>query len=636
MGLLLLMTPAAQAGPADWGESDWYKYFDATVGLAAGEAYSGAKVFPKGVGGRFPVVDVYSALGGMSAAVKPGLLSWLSKKMRDAVAAGDYNRLDGYQAYHTALATGDMEPLKKVQKRAQKAIDDARRKAADIPGLTLQKVFGAANGRREVEVTFQFVVDGNREGRLKNLSYEGEVSGPGTSVPLRGSFRLTRNTGYQASGAYCQLPHGAASGRYRVRARLTGAGGLRTRIATASFDYRAPGSKASDPKEEEPKEEEPSEPISSGSLDVRIQGDMEIEVDDTLSLRPLIKGGTPPYKVTWRSPAGTMDAPVIEVEAPSPVDDDLAVTVTDSKGRIGKDTRRLRVYPKLKAKIRGPKHVASGSEAYYRHEVKGGKGRTRHAWSTSRSRGWADTEPLYLKGSLTSLGERKILLKIWDEGLYKNEPKMFERTIEVHEPLTASLVGPTTVKADQDFQVKLVTAGGYGRQSQHWKTRGDGRQREDVPANGSGNVMPARLSKPGQDFVEVKVWDRTTPKDKPVIARLDLTVTGGEGGGSAPSGSVSRSQLVGRYFVSNSRNPGRNTIVLKADGTATHQVVGFTWSSSAKWSYKNGVFSFSKSGWAEYHQGRVELTGNGFQSQGHYNWTQDGSKLAETLTFHRQ
>lgn len=82
--------------PAEWSQNDWYNFVESAVQISLGEAYGVA-------GGRFPAVDLYSALNAMGGAVKPGLTLWLNRKRVDAAAQGDWARHDRYNAFFTCL-----------------------------------------------------------------------------------------------------------------------------------------------------------------------------------------------------------------------------------------------------------------------------------------------------------------------------------------------------------------------------------------------------------------------------------------------------------------------------------------------------------------------------------------------------
>lgn len=87
---------ALPAKPADWSQNDWYNFIESAVQISLGEAYGVA-------GGRFPAVDLYSALSAMGGAVKPGLTLWLNAKRADAAAKDDWARHDRYNAFFTCL-----------------------------------------------------------------------------------------------------------------------------------------------------------------------------------------------------------------------------------------------------------------------------------------------------------------------------------------------------------------------------------------------------------------------------------------------------------------------------------------------------------------------------------------------------
>lgn len=99
--------------PADWGNNEWYQFFECAVTTVAGETPGH---FAKQFGGvaATPVVDVYSALSGAGAAVKPALITWLKQKEVEAELNNDLERLNRYQAFETALATGDDARLKSL------------------------------------------------------------------------------------------------------------------------------------------------------------------------------------------------------------------------------------------------------------------------------------------------------------------------------------------------------------------------------------------------------------------------------------------------------------------------------------------------------------------------------------------
>ncbi len=158
--LALGTTGLAETPPAEWPENDWYKFFEASASIVAGEIYSRAAVFPEGVGGKFPLVDVYSALSAIGSATNPGLLSWLKNKMVEASIDGDMGRLDTYQAYYTCLASQDCSRLSAIQQATQAFLDTS--------------VNQQANGVSSIVSTFE---DGSMDGWTLYLGELSNTSG---------------------------------------------------------------------------------------------------------------------------------------------------------------------------------------------------------------------------------------------------------------------------------------------------------------------------------------------------------------------------------------------------------------------------------------------------------------------------
>lgn len=135
--LALLLTTAAHAAPKDWSDNEWYQYFEAAVTTLVGEA-PGHYAKMAGTVAVTPVTDVYAALSGAGSAVKPGLLIWLQRKMEEAHDVGDLDRADRYQAFHTALATGDDARLRGLLEEARQRAKEAE--AASDPPASFPKV----------------------------------------------------------------------------------------------------------------------------------------------------------------------------------------------------------------------------------------------------------------------------------------------------------------------------------------------------------------------------------------------------------------------------------------------------------------------------------------------------------------
>ncbi len=113
------MVSTAQTPPSGWLEGDWEKFIEATVTIVLGEQYSRAVVFPEGVGGRFPLVDVYSALSAMGSATKPALQLWLNNKAAEAYANEDFDQGDRYRAFYSCLTWNACRELAEMQKATQ-------------------------------------------------------------------------------------------------------------------------------------------------------------------------------------------------------------------------------------------------------------------------------------------------------------------------------------------------------------------------------------------------------------------------------------------------------------------------------------------------------------------------------------
>lgn len=103
--------------PADWCSNDWYQYFESSVQIVLGEGYSA-------VGGKFPIVDVYSALSAIGSSTKTALQFWLRKKMVDAQTAEDWERADRYEAFYTCLTNDDCDALRVLQQDLKDALAD--------------------------------------------------------------------------------------------------------------------------------------------------------------------------------------------------------------------------------------------------------------------------------------------------------------------------------------------------------------------------------------------------------------------------------------------------------------------------------------------------------------------------------
>lgn len=110
---VFLVSQSYASNPSEWHENDWVKFIDTAVSGTLGDAYSV-------VGGRFPLVDTYSALSAAGSAVKPGLQVWLRKKNTDAYINGDYEKGDRYHAFYSCLTWKSCDELKRIQRQDDK------------------------------------------------------------------------------------------------------------------------------------------------------------------------------------------------------------------------------------------------------------------------------------------------------------------------------------------------------------------------------------------------------------------------------------------------------------------------------------------------------------------------------------
>lgn len=389
----------------------------------------------------------------------------------------------------------------------------------------------------------------------------------------------------------------------------------------------------SPPEEESPTAFEPTRadfpgPDRAQELTVQIQGDLELEVGDRLSLRPFIQGGTPPYKVVWRGNGQSMETERVDTQTDRPAEGPLTLEVVDSQGRTARDQGQLKVYPALEAEVRGPKYLSTLDRSSYVAQVRGGSGRTRAAWRLGEVT--SDAPPsVMVRGDSLPTGVNQLEVEVWDEGLYRSKPKRFKKAIIVYEPLTAVLNGAAQAQVGKPSRFTVKTRGGYGPQEQHWRTKNDEKLARGVDPPGP-HGLNVHFRRSGQDFVEVQITDQTT-QGRPVIVRRAVAVAGGT---RAPAAAKRPRRLPGSYHMDIEGAPPSDVYVigLNANGTCTMRR-GVTMNTRrGVWSFRDGVFKLTTSNWNDYHQGRLEWTDNGFVSRGeHVN--SNGSRQPETYKF---
>jgi uncharacterized protein YegL len=121
--LLITTSALAQTPPSQWLDNDWVKFIEASVTVTLGEQYSRAVAFPAGVGGRFPLVDVYAALSAVGGSTKTALQFHLRTKMVEADENSDaYWR---YWAYYVCLTHGTCEDLREIQQATDNYLSSA-------------------------------------------------------------------------------------------------------------------------------------------------------------------------------------------------------------------------------------------------------------------------------------------------------------------------------------------------------------------------------------------------------------------------------------------------------------------------------------------------------------------------------
>lgn len=111
LAMIVLFSSSALAAPKDWSDNEWYQFFEQAVTTSLGEAPGAAAQTFGGVAAA-PIMDVYSALSGIAGASKTALTMWLQQKRITAELNNQTAKGDLYQAYETALTTGDNSRLK--------------------------------------------------------------------------------------------------------------------------------------------------------------------------------------------------------------------------------------------------------------------------------------------------------------------------------------------------------------------------------------------------------------------------------------------------------------------------------------------------------------------------------------------
>lgn len=498
--IFVMLTPSRTlAGPADWLESDWAKFIELSITVALSKVYEGLKVpasmrTSTPVGGKFPMLDAYSALSATGSSVKPGLTVWLQAKMREAADAGDYERLNGYQAYYTALTTGEKAPLEALQRRAQANLDKAER-AKKEQALILNDVVAVAGAGGEVEVVPQFTVKGNQEGKIKQVSYRYTLRGPEVSFWDRGVLALHQPRGYQAGKFVTQLPSNCPSGRYTVGVSLSDLRGLSTDTVKAHFNYTAKPKPSSDEPEgppepeppEPPQEEGPepnpeppelsidpdSNPPAPGPFTVSIEGPRKGSVGDKLSFSALLEGEpVEPVDYTWKVRGRSIPKRAITGTFDREGWHTVSLTARDSNGRTVSSTVRVEVAEpeQLRVQVSGPSRAKVGRVVQLSCKVSGGKPPYEYDWRTDGKR-WA-TEQVTL--DYDTPGEHSAQLRVTDRRGTQGRGSL---TIQVEGGLAVNVEGPRRLRVGQSATyVPIVVTGPPTGYSYSWQTESSARR----------------------------------------------------------------------------------------------------------------------------------------------------------------
>jgi hypothetical protein len=114
----------------DASPQNWRDYIDAVVAGGSSVAQNAAGEFLPG-----PTSDAAQLLVSMPDASKAGLELWLNRKMSDAAAQNDWNRMDRYQAFLSCVANNDCAKVRELTA------------ATDHPGQTRISTFEPGQNR---------------------------------------------------------------------------------------------------------------------------------------------------------------------------------------------------------------------------------------------------------------------------------------------------------------------------------------------------------------------------------------------------------------------------------------------------------------------------------------------------------
>lgn len=551
-----LVSPV-RADPADWGESDWYKFIEMSVSVGLDKLHGGIEQVPrwmnqKPVNGRLPLLDAYAALSAAGSTVKPGLTFWLHGKMREARDAGDWDRLDGYQAYDTALQTGNQGPLRRfLKERARRAREKSKDKGGETrpltpPSLVLDNLLASVGSSKSVEVVPQFTVGGNEDGSLSKVRARAMIRGPKTSFIESVEVSLAQPTGYQAAQFFLQLPPGSPSGRYTVGVTLSDSRGLSTELKKATFDYAAP-TRAEEPPEieEPPTTEEPvrtedppptedpprsedppptvepekgpgKSPSDSPKLRVVLSAPASTPVGRVVNLSCRVQGGSPPYTYSWQTDGKRWSSQAVNLDYDTPGTKSVVLVVTDTAGSQGRTSTVVRVTDGIAVNISGPRQVKVGETASYSPlVVTGPSSGFLFSWTVDGQTGVGESfTPIF-----RTPGRKTLICTAKHPEHPPYQSKAFvtvkEPTGERAEgPLSVSIVGPTRLEVGEMATFSPRVKGGVPPYRYLWSSKGKSLSEKQIRGS---------FDEPGERTIVLKVTDSSGADSATATVRVKVT-----------------------------------------------------------------------------------------------------------------
>jgi hypothetical protein len=494
--LLWALVVPSLAAPADWGESDWYKYIEMTVTVTMDKVHGGMKVpgwmkSTKPVGGRLPLLDVYAALSAAGSSVRPGLTAWLNNKMLEANEANDLHRLNVYQAYKSAL-NGHPGPLRRLREKAQAALDKAEEEKAS-QSLFLNDVLAKASTSRQVEVVAQFTVGGNSDKSLGSVTANAQVQGPKTSLTRVAQLSLSQPSGYQANQFYVALPKDSPGGRYSVDLFLSDSRGLRSEKKRAFFDIRVPDPEPKPDPEPEPEDisdpgktpvvEKTPEPSKSPEPDteptkepeplgVQVVAPSETPVGRVVHLAARVNDGTPPYTYSWATDGKRWATESVTLDYDTPGQKTVYLKVEDSRGVEGRGTAQIQVSDGIAVNIAGPREISQGQSVTFKPlVVTGPTSGFEFSWATEGQQGTGES----FSATYQTPGRKELicLAKHPSHPLYQT--RAYITVLEAGEEaasLSARIAGPTRVEQGQVVTFTPEIQGGQAPFQYNWSVKG--------------------------------------------------------------------------------------------------------------------------------------------------------------------